>query len=70
MRLKIYTNGKPEETRITNAETDEVLEGVIHTEVIIEPFNVTAVVLLNNFIADIEVDEQNLSIGSGISTGN
>lgn len=57
MRLKICTTGKPNETKIVNAETDEELFGVSHVEVSISPFEVIAILVLNDFESDLVVDE-------------
>lgn len=64
MRLKIYTDGKPENTKIMNAKTGEQLTGVTHTEIIIEPFNITAILILNDIELDLEIEEDSVHTGN------
>ena len=61
MRLKICTTGKPEETKIVNAETDEELSGVSHVEVSISPFEVMAVLVLTDFESELLIDEVDIA---------
>jgi hypothetical protein len=57
MRLKVLVTGKPEETKIVNAETGETVVGVAHAEIIIDPFHTEAILILQDFAAEIETDK-------------
>jgi hypothetical protein len=57
MRLKISTTGKPAETKIVDAESGAEVVGVKHVEVSIDPFEILAVLVLNDFEADLTVDK-------------
>jgi hypothetical protein len=56
LRIKIISNGNPAETKIVNAETGETLVGVVEADVMITPFETTAVLIFNEFEAHIETD--------------
>lgn len=47
-----------------NAKTGEQLTGVTHTEIIIEPFNITAILILNDVELDLEVEEDSVHTGN------
>ena len=54
MKLKLIYNGDPTETQIVNAETGEALDGIHSIEVSIDAFSGYAVLILQDFIAEID----------------
>ncbi len=59
MRLRIEANSKhPEKTRIYDIETGIELTGVAHCEVILEPFDVKAILIMDDF--ELQVDTDNI----------
>jgi len=53
MKLKITYTGDPSQTEISNAETGEVLEGIHSVEVSIDAYTGYAVLILQDFLAEI-----------------
>lgn len=57
MKLKITGNSKnPEEVKIVDIATGDELMGVVHTEIHIDPFDVKAILILDDFEFDLETD--------------
>ena len=54
MKLKLIYNGDPTETQIVNAETGEAVDGIHSIEVSIDAFSGYAVLILQDFIAEID----------------
>jgi len=54
MKLKIIYTGDPTETEIVNAETGEPVDGIHSVEVSIDAFAGYAVLILQDFIAEID----------------
>jgi hypothetical protein len=54
MKLKLIYTGDPTETKIVNAETGESVEGVHSVEVSIDAFQGYAVLILQDFITEID----------------
>ena len=54
MKLKIIYSGDPTETKIVNAETREAVDGIHSVEISIDAFSGYAVLILQDFIAEID----------------
>ena len=54
MKIKLIYNGDPTETQIVNAETGEAVDGIHSIEVSIDAFSGYAVLILQDFIAEID----------------
>jgi len=54
MKIKLIYNGDPTETKIVNAETGEAVDGIHSIEVSIDAFSGYAVLILQDFIAEID----------------
>ena len=54
MRIRIISTGKPEDTKIVNAETGETIIGVKEADIMITPFETTAVLVFHDFDSLIE----------------
>lgn len=54
MKLKLTYTGDPSETKIANAETGEEVDGIHSVEVSIDAFSGYAVLVLQNFVAEID----------------
>ena len=54
MKLKIIYTGDPTETEIVNAETGEPVDGIHSVEVSIDAFTGYAVLILQDFITEID----------------
>jgi len=58
MKLKIVCDAKnPNLTRFVDAESGEELVGVVHAEVHIDPFDVKAILILDDFELNVEVED-------------
>ena len=55
MKLRLFYNGKPEDTKIMNAETGEPIDGVISVALEVDAFGCNAIINLK----DIEIDIDN-----------
>ena len=55
MKLKLFYNGKPEETQIVDVATGEPIENVMSISVDIDAFNCNAVI----YVKDLELDIDN-----------
>jgi len=56
MKLKLFYNGKPEDTKILNAETGEPLEDVISIQIDIDAHQANAVI----YVRDLQLDIDNI----------
>jgi len=56
MKLKLFYNGKPEDTKIMNAETGEGIESVVSITLEVDAFGCQAII----HARDIEVDVDNV----------
>ena len=54
MKLKLIYTGNPTETQIVNAETGEAVDGIHSIEVSIDAFTGYAVLILQDFITEID----------------
>lgn len=65
MKLKIISDAKdPSKTRFIDAESGNELVGVVHAEVHIEPFDVKAILILDDFELEIETEDVLIDEGS------
>ena len=48
MKLKIVSDGKIENTKIVNAETNELVEDILNLEISMDAFHIQAAFLVNN----------------------
>lgn len=54
MKLKLIYTGDPAETQIVNAETGEPVDGIHSVEISIDAFAGYAVLILQDFVAEID----------------
>jgi len=65
MKLKIISDARnPGKTRFIDVESGNELVGVVHAEVHIEPFDVKAILILDDFELDIETEDLAIDEGS------
>ena len=57
MKLRLFYNGNPEDTKIMNAETGEAIDGVTSVAVEVDAFGCNAIVSLKNLNIDIDNSE-------------
>ena len=64
MKLKIISDGTAENTRVVNAETDEVIENLINLEVSADAFHIEAAFLVRNpELSLTNIDAQEVHVG-------
>ena len=66
MKIKIFANGNPQDSKVMNAETGELLEGVVSAHVDIDVEGAIATLIIQNFEADIECEEQTDETAQGV----
>ena len=54
MKLKIFYDGNPANTQVVDAETGEMIEGVVSAHIDIDAFQARATLILADFEADIK----------------
>lgn len=65
MKLKIISDAKnPSHTRFVDVDNGDELIGVVHAEVHIDPFDVKAILILDDFEVDIETEDILIDAGS------
>ncbi len=56
MKIKIFANGNPLDSKITNAETGEPVEGVMSAHVDLDVEGAVATLIIHDFEAEIECE--------------
>ena len=56
MKIKIFANGNPLDSKVMNAETGELLQGVVSAHVDIDVEGAVATLIIHDFEADIECE--------------
>ena len=57
MKLKIVADSKhPENTKFVDVETGNELVGIAHAEIIIQPFDIKAILILDDFELEANTD--------------
>ena len=54
MKVKIYYDGNPANTLVVDANTGEIIDGVVSAHVDIDAFQARATLILADFVADIK----------------
>ena len=57
MKLRLFYNGKPEDTKIMNAETGEPIDGVTSVALEVDAFGCNAIVSLKDIEIDVDKSE-------------
>jgi len=53
MKIKIFANGNPVDSKVINAETGEFIEGVVSAHVDVDVEGAVATLIMHNFEAEI-----------------
>ena len=59
MKIKIFANGNPLDSKVINAETGELVEGVISAHVDLDVEGAVATLIMHDFEAEIECEATN-----------
>lgn len=66
MKVKIFANGNPLDSKVMNAETGELLQGVVSAHVDIDVEGAVATLIIHDFEAAIECEAKSDEAAQGV----
>lgn len=66
MKIKIFANGNPLDSKVTNAETGELIKGVVSAHVDLDVEGAVATLIIADFEAEIECEAKSDEVTQGV----